>query len=176
MNETTKQIPFKLLIRGLPSKHQRTDKSIEPDNDRQKRLLQIRTLAKEAITNAQALLENKRKTKYVPFAKNQQVWLEGTNIKTTHPTTKLAPKQYGPFTITKKISDVVYQIKLPTTWKIHNVFHTSFLTPHEETEIHGPNYQEPPPELIEGSPEYEVEQILKSRRVGKKKTLQYRVR
>ena len=54
-----------------------------------------------------------------------KVWLEGTNLKTTHPTAKLAPKQYGPFPITNKISDIVYQLELPPQWKIHNVFHTS---------------------------------------------------
>jgi hypothetical protein len=29
-------------------------------------------------------------------------------LKTTHPTVKLAPKWYGPFTINKKVSDVVF--------------------------------------------------------------------
>jgi hypothetical protein len=49
----------------------------------------------------------------------------------THLTTKLAPKRYRPFTIVKKISDVVFQLELPHQWKIHNVFHASLLTPYD---------------------------------------------
>jgi hypothetical protein len=93
----------------------------------------------------------------------------------THPTAKLAPKRYGPFTIVKKILDVVFQLKLPHQWKIHNIFHASLLTPYIETELHGRNYPEPPPEVIEEDPEFEVEQIIGSRRVGTKKSLQYKI-
>jgi hypothetical protein len=78
--------------------------------------------------------------------------------------------------ITKRVSDVVYQLELPHQWKIHNVFHTSLLTPYVETELHGRNFPKPPPEIIENDPEFEVEQIMGSRRVGKKKSLQYKIR
>ena len=41
-------------------------------------------------------------------------------------------------------------------------------------EEHGCNFEQPPPELIEGELEYKVEWVLASRRVGhKKKVLQY---
>jgi hypothetical protein len=45
-----------------------------------------------------------------------------------------------------------------------------------ETELHGRNFPEPPLEIIENDPEFEVEQIVGSRRVGKKKSLQYKIR
>jgi len=35
--------------------------------------------------------------------------------------------------------------------------------PYHETKEHGPNFPEPAPELIEGQPEWEVEEILNSR-------------
>jgi hypothetical protein len=94
----------------------------------------------------------------------------------THPTTKLAPKWYGPFKIKKKISDIVFQLELPHQWKIHNVFHTFLLTPYIKTELYGPNFPEPPLEIVKGDPEFKVEQIVGSRRTGKKETLQYKVR
>jgi hypothetical protein len=97
-------------------------------------------------------------------------------LKTTHPTAKLAPKRYGPFTIVKKVSDVVFQLELPHQWKIHNVFHASLLTPYVETELHRQNFPKPPPEIIEGDPEFEVEQIVGSRWIGKRKSLQYKIR
>jgi hypothetical protein len=50
------------------------------------------------------------------------------------------------------------------------------LTPYIETELHGPNYPEPPSEIIDGDLEFEIEQIVGTRQVGKKKTLQYKIR
>jgi hypothetical protein len=116
-------------------------------------------------------MKSNKGTNYKPYQEQDWVWLEATNLKTTHLTAKLAPKWYGPFTITKKVSDVVFQLELPHQWKVHNVFHASLLTPYIETELHEPNYPKPPPDILEGDLEFEVEQIVGSRRVGKKKTL-----
>ena len=120
--------------------------------------------------------QTKGKQTFTPYTLQQKVWLEATNLKTTHPTTKLAPRRYGPFTITEVNSPVTYRLRIPEHWKIHNVFHASLLSPYVETPIHGPNFKEPPPELIDDEPEWEVEAILDSRRFGRKKMLQFRVR
>jgi hypothetical protein len=66
---------------------------------------------------------------------------------------KLAPKQYRPFKVAAQISKVAYKLQLPPSWKIHNVFHTSLLTPYKKMSQHGPNFLEPPPDIIEGEPE-----------------------
>jgi hypothetical protein len=92
-----------------------------------------------------------------------KVWLEGANLKLTHPKAKLDAKRYRPFLITKEISPVVFQLMLPSQWRIHNVFHASLLMPYKEMEEHGENFAQLPPELIEGQEEYEVEQIINSR-------------
>jgi Chromo (CHRromatin Organisation MOdifier) domain len=112
---------------------------------------------------------------YRKYAIGEKVWLEGTNLKMTHLSSKLAPKHYGPFTITKVISPVVVRLKLPDRWQIHDVFHTSLIAPYTETPKHGLNFEQPAPELVDGEEEYEVEAILGSRRIGpKNKTkLQY---
>jgi hypothetical protein len=91
------------------------------------------------------------------------VWLNARNLKTTHPSFKLSPKRYGPFLITKKISATTYALKLPSQWRIHPVFHASLLMPYKETPIHGENFPEPPPDLVEGEQEWEIEQILETR-------------
>ena len=75
---------------------------------------------------------------------------------------KLSPRQYGPFRVVTIISPVAYKLELPAQWKIHDVFHMSLLTLYKETQQHRPNFLEPPPDIIEGEPEWEVEQILKS--------------
>ena len=104
------------------------------------------------------------------------MWLEGTNLTTTHPTNKFRPRRYGLFPITNVILNVVYELTLPSQWKIHNVFHTSLLMLYHETNIHGPNYVEPPLNIIDREPEWEVEEITRSRKFGRKQELQYRVK
>src|SRR5258708_25292753 len=59
------------------------------------------------------------------FMVGTQVWLEGTHLRLPYQATKLAPKRYGPFKITKEISPVAYQLCLPDSWNIHDVFHAS---------------------------------------------------
>ena len=110
------------------------------------------------------------------FAVGDQVWLEGTHLRLPHQSTKLAPKRYGPFPITKQINPVTYQLTLPTTWQIHPVFHVSLLSPYTETNAHGLNYSRPPPDLIEGEEFYEVEQIRDHWCHGWSRTLQYLIK
>jgi len=71
---------------------------------------------------------------------------------------------------------VAYKLNIPPTWQIHDVFHASLLTPYKETVEHGKNFLEPPPDVIEGEEEWEVEQILAKRHLGRGKRLQYLVR
>ena len=78
--------------------------------------------------------------KFTPYQKGDLVWLEGTNLKTTHPTAKLAPKRHGPFQILEHLSDVTYRLDLPKHWKIHNVFHITLLTHYHETTTYGPTF------------------------------------
>src|SRR6267142_3048330 len=87
---------------------------------------------------------------------------------------KLVPRRYGPFKVAAKILDIAYWLELPDTWKIHNVFHVSLLMPYKETDKHGPNFLEPPPDLIDGEEEWEIEKILGHRTYRKKK--QYLIR
>ena len=71
---------------------------------------------------------------------------------------------------------MTYRLELPASWKIHNAFHAAVLHPYKETAIHGPNFPEPPPDLVEGQEEWEVDNVLASRRFGRNKALQYLVK
>jgi Chromo (CHRromatin Organisation MOdifier) domain len=181
-SSTTKKTPFDLLMGYMLRLHVSTSPSHIPEAaSRCDRLLMARTTALTAIKNVQQMLlkhalRKKGQRHFRPFSVGQKVWLEGTNLKTSHPTKKFAPKRYGPFLITDLISPVVYHLTLPPSWKIHNVFHVSLLTPYKEMEEHGPNFPELPPELIKEQEEYEVEQVLASRLYGCWKKLQYLIR
>jgi hypothetical protein len=135
--------------------------------DRKQIALERRAQAIEAINRTA------HQTPPPQFNVDQEVWLEAKNLRLPYQTPKLAPKRHGPFRISKQVSPVAYQLQLPNAWKIHNVFHASLLTPYRETPQHGPNYIKPPPELIEGEHEYEVEAIVNHRLHGKRKALQY---
>jgi len=79
-------------------------------------------------------------TPLAQYNAGDQVWLEGKNLRLPYQATKLAPKRYGPFKIIKEISPVVYQLALPLTWKIHDIFHALLLSPYRETTTYGPNF------------------------------------
>jgi hypothetical protein len=89
----------------------------------------------------------------------QKVWLEAKNLPLQYGSPKLAPRHHGPFKITREILPVAYQLDLPHQWNIHPIFHASLLTPFIGTDLHGPNFSRPPPDLIQGKVEYEVEDI-----------------
>ena len=71
---------------------------------------------------------------------------------------------------------MAYRLQLPPTWTIHDVFHASLLSPYSETPAHGPNFSRPPPDLISGEEEYEVESIKAHRYFGRNKRLQFLIR
>ena len=113
---------------------------------------------------------------FQPYKKGEQVWLEGTHLHTSHPTSKLRPKRFGPFEITEQLSSVTYRLNLPPSWKLYNAFHAALLSPYWETAIYRKNYLTPTPELINGEREWEVESILTSQHYGCKKGLQYLIK
>jgi len=174
---TTKKTPFDLLIGYTPQIHQPTRSSNLPTfEQRLSAIKEARNATQEAQCKAQESWIKER-PQFTPFEVGTKVWLKGTNLRLpSNVTTKLAPRRYGPFMVAAKISNVAYKLSLPPTWKIHNVFHASLLTPYKETDQHGPNFIEPPPDIIEGEEEWEVEQIIKARTYGRWKKKQYLVR
>jgi hypothetical protein len=100
-----------------------------------------------------------------------QVWLEARNL-TIAGNRKLSPKRYSPYQISKKISAVAYQLNLPSSMKIHNMFHIDLLLPYKETEAYGTPYTHPSP-VIEKEEEYEVENVLDVRRNKRSRRLEY---
>jgi hypothetical protein len=134
--------------------------------ERMKTLIRNREEALAAHELARSRMAERRKSTFVPFTKGDQVWLDSRNLKTIYHK-KMKPKREGPFLITKVLGPVTYRLRLPVSWRIHNVFHAALLRPYKENEVHGENFTRPPPELVEGEEVYEVEEIVNHRRRGR---------
>jgi hypothetical protein len=134
--------------------------------DRIRKLVQEREEALAAHELARSRMASRRKNRFTPFKKGDLVWLDSRNLKTNYHK-KMTPKREGPFKITKVLGPLTYQLELPPTWRIHNVFHAVLLAPYIETEVHGPNFTRPPPDIENEEERYEVETILRHRRRGR---------
>ena len=66
----------------------------------------------------------------------------------------------GPFTIVKIISPVAFRLDLPPWWQMHPTFHASNLKAYIGYPEFKHEVDPPPPELVDGNLEYEVEAIL----------------
>ena len=116
-----------------------------------------------------------RQTKYanqhrrhLTFQEGDQVLLSSRNINNpvdrTRPTRKLTPRFTGPYTVSKVISETTYRLDLPTTIKVHPVFHVSLLKPYHKSPEDFAHPIPPPAILIDNNQEeYEVEVILDKR-------------
>ena len=98
--------------------------------------------------------------KFSPWKVGDKVWLEVTNLHISYPSRKLIPKCHGPFEIAQVLSPLVYKLRLPFTWKIHDVFHATLLSSYRQMEAHGPSFFRPPPDLIDAKEEYKVDHIV----------------
>ena len=135
-----------------------------------KEAIEKRKQAKEALN------EVARATPPDSYQIGDKVWLKAKHLTLSYQMPELTPKHHRPFEIVKRVSPVAYQLKLPTAWTIHNVFHASLLTPYCKTIEHGTNYMKPPPDLIKDTEEYKVEAIVNHCHFGRKRQLQYLIK
>jgi len=109
-------------------------------------------------------------THYADFHRGQapeykvgdKVWLSTKNLNVDRPSHKLTEHQLGPYEIIKIISLNAVKLKLPASFKIHNVINISRIHPYHPP-VAGQSIIPPEPVTVEGTPEYEVEKIMDSR-------------
>ena len=128
-HSVTSQSPFFLMMEyephALPSVIQSS--AIPTVKTRLKNLTAARNEALAPHELAQQVMAACTQQKFVPFKKGDKVWLEAQNLKCSITNLKFAPKREGPFTITKVLFPITYQLCLPKTWKIHLVFHATLI-------------------------------------------------
>ena len=97
---------------------------------------QMDALAKEtssALTLAAEAMKQGYDHKHQPASPlkvGDLVLLEAKGLETMRPLKKLDDKRYGPFAVTETVGIQDYRLRLPHSWRIHDVFHTSKLTPY----------------------------------------------
>ncbi len=175
INKSTGHSPFMLNWGRDPRKgvEVKRESRVEAATDFVKRMEELRKEAAAALERAARDMKTHfdRSHRAEPeFQPGDEVLLEGENMKTNRPTRKLEHRRFGPFKVEKKIGQRAYRLKLPSTWKVHPVFHVSKLFPYSRG--NRPHIEPPPPDLVDGEPEQEVEDILNDRvRRGKRQFL-----
>ena len=113
----------------------------------------------------------------VEYKVGDQVLLSTKHIRFRNCPQKLQRRFVGPFAIVKKISRAAYELRLPDSWSMHPVFHISLLKPWRESEWSSPVDLQPDDIEPAAKPTYEVERLLRWRRVqvGRKKTREFLV-
>jgi predicted aspartyl protease len=130
------------------------------------------SIARQGIERAQKqqATQANKKRREPNFGKGDMVYLTPKDFRTGRPSSKLDQKLYGPYPI-KELRGHSYQLELPASMKIHDVFHADRLRKAAEP-IQGQEDPEQPPIEIDGEPEWTVQEILDSR--VNKGRLQYR--
>jgi transposase InsO family protein len=166
VNDSTHYSPFYLNWGRHPRKgvEPRRETKVEAAMEFVQRMEGIRKEAAAALERAARDMKTfyDRHHQEAPiFQPGDEVLLEGENLRTNRPSKKLDHRRFGPFKVDKKIGERAYRLKLPTTWKIHPVFHVSKLLPYhrDDTTTSTP----PPPDIVEGEPQQEIEDILDQR-------------
>ena len=120
------------------------------------------------------------------FQEGDLVFLDARNLKekiqtrdepTRAMTRKLWKKRVGPYKILQKLSSLSYKLELPNELRdkgVHDVFHITLLTKAPSDMMPNQTPMQPPPIVIEGVEELEVEEVINSRL--KNRQLQYLVK
>jgi len=174
--ESTKQTPF-FANYGTNPEYQAIGHLIQGKTTSPEDMSQLHDTLQAEMTEAQIRHKEYYDAQRKPDPNIQQgdrVWLLPRNIRTTRRCKKLNYTIIGPFKILARIGTSAYKLDLQASMRIHNTFHISLLELYNDNKLPSQRSEPPPPIIIEGEPEYELEEIIDSRLHYNK--LQYRAR
>jgi len=171
VHSTTQQPLFLLNMGRIPRmgfELRQDPSSLETVNKFTKRMESATEEAKSAICKAQKDMTryyNRRRSPASVFQPGDQVYLDTSDIKMTRPSLKLSYLRLGPFEIKRQVGPLAYQLKLPHGLRqLHLVSNVVKLSAAPDDPIPGRKPQAPPPPIVvNGEPEWEVEEVLDSR-------------
>ena len=100
----------------------------------------IRKVNPQRSVNTQCYKANADlKTQCMVFKEGDRVLLSTKNLRTcAQGANKLLPRFVGPFLVTACFGNQAYEVELPASMRIHNVFHVSLLKPYRESGAYQP--------------------------------------
>ena len=147
-------------------------KNAESIADRMKEAL-ARARTNLAAAQKAMIVAANRKRKVVSFEVGDDVWLDSRNLRTDRPSKKLDDKMIGPFRITAKHGSSCV-LDLSSTMSVHSTFGVNLLRKDSDNALPGQRNDVPPPIVIDDEEEWEVKEILESRK--HRNQLQYRAK
>jgi hypothetical protein len=138
--------------------------SVNEFTDRMAEGLEETKAALAKVKDKYVMYYNCRREPAPIFAPGDKVWLNGSNIVTNQPSSKLSRRRLGPFAIEACIGHRAYCLALPPQLRqLHPIFLVVKLSIATPDPIPGCRCAPPPPlTLIDGEEEFKVEAILNS--------------
>nr|AAX07708.1 retrotransposable element Tf2 protein-like protein [Pyricularia grisea] len=176
--------PLKVVLGTEPRNPLSTDlPTTTVDSDQKRKALQIvrqtkevQELARQNALKTQARQEEQanKKRRPVDFGVNDYVFVKKKGFPTTAPTTRLDSQWTGPWQILEE-RGYSYVLDVPESFKGKNLFHADRLRKAAMDPLPQQKREPPPPEEINGEPEFVVDKVLASRLFSRSKILQYQV-
>jgi hypothetical protein len=153
------QLPADLVLRGEESPGTASKSTNDTADNLTERIHSVVSDAKKCLVAAQqrqkAYADKFRRDFTLTVGSEVLLSTKHINVKMKG-TPKLLPRWVGPFKVLQKVNPVAYKLDLPASLKIHPVFHASLLKAYEPGRVSPP----PPPDVVDGEYEWEVEAIL----------------
>jgi len=142
---------------------------------------EVHKFLRDRMKNVQDTMQkyaNQDRMEPPPFRIGDRAFVHTDHIRTNRTARKLAEKKIGPFPIISQPSPMSFTLRLPSTIRIHPVFHVSQLEPEHPNTFEDREQPPPPPLIVDGKPEYLIERIIDSKynRVRRKCQLLYHVK
>jgi hypothetical protein len=136
VHSSTQQTPFMVDTRRHPRmgfEPQQPQSTLESVNEFAEHIALGIEEAKAALTKAKdehAMYYNRRHEPALVFAPGDRVWLDGSDIATNRPLSKLSHRHLGPFVVKACVGHGAYRLKLPHHFRrLHPVFPVVKLSP-----------------------------------------------
>ena len=142
---------------------------------------EVHKFLRDCMKDAQDTMQkyaNQGRMEPPPFRIGDHMFIHTDHIRTNQTARKLTEKKIRPFPIISQPSLMSFSLHLPSTIRIHPVFHVSQLEPEHPNTFNDRDQPPPPPLIVDRRPEYLIERIIDSKynRVRRRCQLLYHVK